>query len=294
MASGCLAAADSTKVQRGTGASTRISERDCHWRCTIPFVMSAALPTSLRLRAKIFAAASLAVTHMLACNAITDLGALQVVDCPTTDCEDASIDDEDDVKASSSSSSSGGRTTKADAAPLPAPQDSGVESGAAPDAATSPSYVIFVTSATFVGRSLGGLAGADAQCQNLANQAKLGTGAAPVFRAWLSSNASPAGARLSPKGPYRDVAGDLIADSFEALKNGQLKKSVSLDETKQARADRVWTGTAKGGLADRECDAWTSSGSQGRAGSAAVSNDGWTDSGLLSCTTAARLYCVEQ
>jgi hypothetical protein len=230
----------------------------------------------------------------VACTNLTGIDGLSLTDCPKGHCRDRDASSADDDEDQSSSSSSGTSTPKTDSGSKPS-SDGGTSTDAAADAAPAQSYVVFVTSATFTGKGLGGLAGADAQCQAAANAAKLGTGPSPVFRAWLSSSATTVDARLTHKGPYKLVTGALVAANFDKLKSGSIETAIDTDEVKGTHADLVWTGTTTAGVtASRQCDAWTNSGEQGGAGSAASSLGQWTDTGPLPCSSLARLYCFEQ
>jgi len=235
------------------------------------------------------------VTTALACNSFTDVDGLQYNDCPRGGCRDGGADANGSEDEDEEQSSSSGKVPKTDGGSS-GTSDAGTSSGdAGTDAAPAQNYVVFVTSATFTGKGLGGLAGADAQCQAAANAAKLCTGTSPVFRAWLSSSATTANARLTHKGPYKLVTGALVAANFDKLKSGSLETAIDTDEVKGTHADLVWTGTTTAGVtAEKQCDAWTNSGELGGAGSAASSLGPWTDSGPLPCGSGARLYCFEQ
>lgn len=152
--------------------------------------------------------------------------------------------------------------------------------------ATSPSsgpMSFFVTSAgSGKGADLGGLAGADAQCQKLAAAAGAG---GKTWRAYLSVP----GAFPSPtntqgvasvnardrigQGPWHNAKGQLIASDLAHLHNGNLiSKETALDEKGnviKGRGDTpnehdILTGSRTDGTAfspatDTTCKAWTSS-----------------------------------
>ena len=95
----------------------------------------------------------------------------------------------------------------------------------------------FVTSVgSGKGGDLGGLAGADAHCQQLAQAAGAG---GKTWRAYLSSNSNPTnpGATVNArdrigKGPWKNAKGVVIATSVDDLHsaNNKISKETALDE----------------------------------------------------------------
>jgi hypothetical protein len=137
----------------------------------------------------------------------------------------------------------------------------------------------FITSAgPGKGGDLGGLAGADAHCQSLAQAAGAGN---KTWRAYLSTNArggaNPVHARdRIGNGPWHNAKGAVIATSVTDLHsdNNKISKANALDERGQpikVRGDKpnmhdILTGSDKDGRAfptnmDLTCRNWTSSGS---------------------------------
>jgi hypothetical protein len=129
----------------------------------------------------------------------------------------------------------------------------------------------FVTSAgPGKGADLGGLAGADAQCQKLAAAAGAG---GKTWRAYLSTNGAggvDARSRIG-SGPWRNAKGDVIATSVDDLhsENNKLTKQTALTEKGtivNGRGDTpnehdVLTGSMPDGRAAPEtCNNWTTSG----------------------------------
>ena len=140
----------------------------------------------------------------------------------------------------------------------------------------------FITSAgSGNGANLGGLAGADAQCQKLAAAAGAG---AKTWRAYLSlaptfaTPTTPAVASVNARdrignGPWHNAKGALIARDLTHLHNGNnLSKETALDEkgaVVKGRGDTpnehdLLTGSRADGTAfapqqDTTCKAWTSS-----------------------------------
>jgi hypothetical protein len=149
---------------------------------------------------------------------------------------------------------------------------------AAAVAAQSSAMSFFVTSAgPGKGADLGGLAGADAHCQQLATAAGAGN---RTWRAYLSTSAaggSPAvhARERIGKGPWRNAKGDVIAkdvDDLHSANNALTKQSAVTEkgEVISGRGDAVnrhdiLTGSQADGRAfegaeDRTCGNWTKSG----------------------------------
>ena len=141
------------------------------------------------------------------------------------------------------------------------------------------SMSFFVTSAgPGKGADLGGLAGADAHCQSLADAAG---SSGKTWRAYLSTSAENAKDRIGA-GPWSNAKGEKIADDVASLHGdaNNLTKQTALNEKGEVvngRGDQpnrhdILTGSKQDGtVADGEaamatCGNWTSSGE----GSAAV------------------------
>ena len=127
-----------------------------------------------------------------------------------------------------------------------------------------PHQIVFVTSDTYDG-DLGGLVGADAKCQALADAAGLdGT-----FRAWLSDDAESPSTRFTQStDPYWLVDGTVVADSWADLIHGSIAHAIDLDEAGEAGPDarrartvhrrlRLRSGTSAAGEAlTSHCGGW--------------------------------------
>jgi hypothetical protein len=168
---------------------------------------------------------------------------------------------------------------------------------------------VFVTSTTHTG-NLGGLDGADAICQGLANQQRLNG----VFKAWLSdSNASPSTRFIRSSQPYILTDGTAIASNYEDLVDGLLSSDpIFLTETGSATGEcqdggrcfiLVWTGTLFGGTPRSDtgfCAGpggdWVSSSSMlvGGVGVANVQDSRWSSLNSQACERSHRLFCFEQ
>jgi hypothetical protein len=127
----------------------------------------------------------------------------------------------------------------------------------------------FVTSAGLgKGANLGGLAGADAHCQSLAEAAG-STG--KTWHAYLSTSDTDAKDRIG-KGPWVNAKGQKIADDVASLHSdaNNINKETALDEkgnTINGRGDQpnkhdMLTGSMPDGTkaADQSCNNWTSDG----------------------------------
>ena len=154
---------------------------------------------------------------------------------------------------------------------------------ASPASAQSANATFFLTS-TGIGNggNLGGLAGADNHCQELAQAA--GFGAPKTWHAYLSTQAADGKGAVNArdrigKGPWQNVKGVVIAKDVADLHsaNNNLTKQIALSEKGEVINGRGDTpnrhdaltgsqpdGTAFGPEADRTCKNWTSS-TQGAA-----------------------------
>ncbi|MDB4942189.1 MAG: Tryptophan synthase alpha chain [Labilithrix sp.] len=161
---------------------------------------------------------------------------------------------------------------------------------------------IFVTSAVYPA-SMGGHAGADANCAAAAT----GAGLTGTFLAWVSDDAtSPASRFAHTTVPYALVDGTIVANGWEGLVSGSLRHAIDKTESGGAPAPpqvgicNVWTGTSNSGTPMYgSCSSWSSvtqaAGNSGCAGNSSLSNGAWTCqcSGAV-CNAQAALYCVEQ
>jgi hypothetical protein len=160
--------------------------------------------------------------------------------------------------------------------------------------------LVFLTSTVQQG-NLGGLAGADAICQQRAQAASLpGT-----YKAWLSdSTQSPATRFVQSPGPYRRVDGVTVANNWADLTDGTLAAPIAVAENGTVFADallRSWThtlanGTAGGVVPNDHCENWTSPSDTdfGNEGRVVDINSTWTVFGSGSCNNNFHLYCFQQ
>ncbi len=170
-------------------------------------------------------------------------------------------------------------------------------------AGTSCVKLVFVSSQQYSGGSLGGLSGADAKCQALANAA----GFHGTYLAWLSDDAgtSPA-TRFSRSNSYVQTNGAIVVSSWSQLVASGLSHGITLDEHASPVSSNVWTGTNGSALAivGGTCSGWTSMSGAGVVGDNNVPSYyaanywWWTDiSGtgeVPSCSTPLPIDCFEQ
>ncbi len=163
--------------------------------------------------------------------------------------------------------------------------------------------IIFVTGGTYTG-ALGGLGGADAKCQNSAEEA----GLMGTYKAWLSNNIDIAADRLTKHDvPYIRTDGTRIAADWVDLTDGSLDEPISLNEygMEVEAPINVWTNTNSDGNrtstdcnpgCGSACNNWSgpSSGWTGKGGSANQTTTSWTTSNNQRCNLFGRLYCVQQ
>jgi hypothetical protein len=158
---------------------------------------------------------------------------------------------------------------------------------------------VFVTSSLHMG-NLGGLAGADAICQQRAQDA----GLPGTYKAWLSDRTdSPATRFVHSPDPYQLVSGTTIAASYADLTDGSLAAAIDTTEVGtviRALAEDIpvaWTHTAPDGTPDptvSTCFNWTMSAGDGVGGLTYATDGTWTDGTLSLCRFPARLYCFQQ
>ena len=164
---------------------------------------------------------------------------------------------------------------------------------------------VFISSRTFDG-DLGGIDGADAECNSMAKAAALpGT-----FKAWLAggSSISP-DTRFTkvPGRPYVLVNGDIVATDWSALTNAfnvPLSHPINIDENGiDVGIQPVWTNVAWTGQTNiinffRACGDWrgTNDFVSGQTGLSSMTDEHWTeDAADVSCAVAdRRLYCFGQ
>ena len=165
---------------------------------------------------------------------------------------------------------------------------------------------VFVTSLSFQG-NLGGLAGADTFCQNLADNFAMPPLPVGTYTAWLSSSSPVSDARdrvtddpsITNLSRYVLTDGTVIANGFVGLIDDELDSSINLDESGSTVVSTpgVWTGTSSLGVFfDSSCLNWTSkdAGEKGKIGSVDFADSRWTSLMPNFCNMNQRLYCFQR
>ena len=158
---------------------------------------------------------------------------------------------------------------------------------------------IFVTSVSYTGAELGGLANADSKCTSLAATAGLERN----YKAIVSDTSGNAKNRLVFTGGVYAVPSsgesELIVATGSDLWGTDTKNlltSVNIDENGSSASSYVWTGTDSDGavLVGEHCSNWTSTASSGRRGHTDQSDDRWVEDTDISCTNSYPIYCISQ
>jgi hypothetical protein len=169
--------------------------------------------------------------------------------------------------------------------------------------------LVFVTSETFVGGTLGGLAGADVLCNKAAAAGNL----PGSYLAWLSdSTGSPVTRFPKDVGPYQLFDGTIIANNWTDLTTGVLRHSIDLTETggpppivmDACSGANVWSNTSASGFlisTDFSCGDWRDPMGRQTVWGSASSPTNWTDvcsaagdDPSLVCLSAAALFCFQR
>lgn len=182
--------------------------------------------------------------------------------------------------------------------------------------------IVFVSKDTYKG-NLGGIAGADAKCNEMAIAIPQPSTSKGYFRAWISQRiggdqldgGSPSGDTTmfrSCDRPYYRADGALVATNYNDLTNNNPISTISIDQFANpllldapAATANVWTATTNAGfpLQDKlehlDCFDWTQSNLlgepfKGRVGD--LSNKvNWTNASTrIACNEEAHIYCFEQ
>lgn len=191
----------------------------------------------------------------------------------------------------SSSSSSGAVATTETSDPSVDSGSSGESSGGGSDQPN----VVFVTSQLYAGAALGGLDGADALCQSVAESAAL-TG---TYRAWLSDAQTSASSRMgSARGWVRSDGKPFAVDLQQIIEGRAFYPPVTDEHGNPVPIpDYVWTGTGvDGNLLDVDgslmCSGWTSDTGQGLMGTLGAGLGWWTAYAASNCSFTAHLVCL--
>jgi hypothetical protein len=152
-------------------------------------------------------------------------------------------------------------------------------------------------SSTPLTANIGGVAGADARCDDLAKQ----TGLGGKWDAWLStSSSSPSVRFVKAQIPYRLVTGKIIAQDWADLTDGTIAAPIDRDEKGGlVNAKEVWTGTLPNGAfrGGDNCNNFTSTSDEltTAVGVSDQAGNAWTHVYEQNCDrTEPRIYCFEQ
>ena len=157
----------------------------------------------------------------------------------------------------------------------------------------------FVTSKVSTA-NLGGLAGADATCNTLADAAEMpGT-----YVAWLSDAATSATSRIASNGPYAVRSGNLVANDLADLVDGPIAPIDEDEWGAKTLVREVWTHTDATGssygaspFVNSPCSNWTDGSNGGGWATVGVNTFAagqWTDVYFQFCDRNISLYCIQQ
>jgi hypothetical protein len=168
--------------------------------------------------------------------------------------------------------------------------DAADEVDASPD---SRANFVFATSSLH-NANLGGLAAADAICQQRATDA----GLPGTYVAYLSSGGVHASTRLVGSRGWQRVDGKPVADTTAQLASLRMWYPISTDELGndlRGLPIRVWTGAAVDGSVGGTCNDWSDAANNSLSAVGLLESGGgrWTYADLATCDTQARLYCFE-
>lgn len=157
---------------------------------------------------------------------------------------------------------------------------------------------VFISSEVYSG-NLGGLLGADAICQGLADSAGIGG----TFKAWLSSGTNDPIHRFKQSFyQYVRVDGALVANNWSDLVDSTISNPINVTELGETLQDAlVWTNTYAHGATSHyqsnPCNSWTDGTYNYNAimiGSASQTNAYWTYGYGGNCVGPSHLYCFQQ
>lgn len=171
------------------------------------------------------------------------------------------------------------------------------------DTSTSDTYQFFLSSQTYTG-NLGGISGANSQCNALATRA----GLSGQWNAWLSTQTNPILTRIDPSLPAELINGTQIADSIQAMvdcpNNSCLKSPIQIDENGTLVSasfvlPNTWTGTPHAGSdipSGDACSDWSLGTKNGTAlgGNFVTVTTHWTQNATATCDQPKRLYCYSK
>ena len=169
------------------------------------------------------------------------------------------------------------------------------------EAADPNEKTLFVTKAKF-NSNLGGLAGADAKCQEEADD-PASIVPSGTYLAWLSDGSESPDTRFTKSShPYVLPDGTKVAEGFTDLTDGSLLHAIDIDPTGKGLGQKeFWTGTnADGTTAPKSatCTGWNAdpkSWNKGMHGRTNLTTSSWsTMHAAHDCSDRIRLLCFQQ
>ena len=155
----------------------------------------------------------------------------------------------------------------------------------------SPYNLVFVTSTSTRLAEVGGLAGADAMCNQLAADA----GLRGTYVAWLSDASTSAASRLSGARGWVRYDGKPVVDTVADLLAGRILHPILLTETGVAVTGQfgIITATSNDGTLAEDCSGFTSTSSSVTmmTGIAGATFSTWTQNLASNCSQSLPLYC---
>jgi hypothetical protein len=142
---------------------------------------------------------------------------------------------------------------------------------------------------------LGGLAGADVYCNNVATSASLGGN----WKAILSSSSVNVKDRITVTGEIRNRNNDVVASNTADFWDGTLASAINYNELGNvAGAGGVWTGSNSDGTlsgAGSTCLDWIDSltANYGRSGGGGATNTEWLAVADVNCDQLQHIYCID-
>jgi len=223
----------------------------------------------------------------------------------SSDAPDAALPDDGGADASGSDAAPPDDGGSGDAPPLDAASDADADADrvfTGCNGVLACTRTAFVTSMLFSGK-LGGLEGADAKCQALADGSSLTAVRGKRFLAWLADGTTgPTDRFPHGTGTYQRTDGAQLANGWSDLVDATLNLPLDRDENGIQLLPNVstyvWTGVDAAGTASPvlHCLKWTTAngGSEvGTIGKHIASDQTWTFYVSTTCDASAALYCFE-
>jgi hypothetical protein len=156
---------------------------------------------------------------------------------------------------------------------------------------------VFISSERYTG-NMGGAAGADANCQTLADAAELGG----TWMAYLVDSTNTLARHSQADVPYVRLDGVRVANDWADLSDESILAPLNYSELRQPAGGNVHTGLSNvAGGTNQHCDDWTYAGGDCLSGAACSAggesgqvDNHWDGFFVFQCSSNYRLYCIEQ